>query len=374
MIIKETFIVPGYYEEFSCKCGECRHTCCSGLAVNISRNEFFHLVGMACSDKLRRKLDDALKVRDDADENRYAQIVPDWYGNCHLLNEDGFCMLQRECTEEALTAVCRYFPRSPKTEYGYECSCSAGCEKVTELLMKYKLPMKFTEKEMSFTLPSYGKPADEKISAFYFRVQMQLIHIMQDRERLIPERIETAGSFLKNLEPFIESKDIDMAEKEMSRAEKAEGFSVLPETEDITKIMKLIDWCGKEYASLAEYAGRIPWDLDTIMLNAAENRLILKQSGLFVFFEQLLVNDIFYMFSPFTGSRIKFSDEYEVLKIIYSMMMIFSAYNSENEVMLTDCMSAFFRAVELTDFRHNMIVLMHEDDDNGNDNDNGNAA
>ena len=49
MKIKETFLTPDYYNHFCCKCGDCRHTCCQGLTVNITQDELAKKVGKSRS-------------------------------------------------------------------------------------------------------------------------------------------------------------------------------------------------------------------------------------------------------------------------------------------------------------------------------------
>lgn len=34
------FLVPDDYADFSCKCGQCRHTCCDGWAVTFPREDY----------------------------------------------------------------------------------------------------------------------------------------------------------------------------------------------------------------------------------------------------------------------------------------------------------------------------------------------
>lgn len=146
---KKTVLMPDYFDSFRCKCGLCRTVCCGGWGISLSLEEYFRLIGIDCSEELRRKLDCAFAVADDSTPERYALMQPSYDGRCRMIREDGLCGLQCECGEGVLPAVCRMYPRSYRKSEPCEAVCSCSCEGVTELLMRDG-PLTFVCKEIPF--------------------------------------------------------------------------------------------------------------------------------------------------------------------------------------------------------------------------------
>lgn len=169
-------IKTDYYDNFKCKCGDCRSVCCGGWGITVSDEEYFRLLGLDCPPELRYILDCALAVVDCPCQQRYAMMKPSYTGKCRLINDEGLCSLQIACGEDVLPAVCRMYPRSlTETHAG----CSASCERVVEMLMR-DAPLSFSAplpepmagyvnslSPQSGPLPQRGslKPLKERIAA-----------------------------------------------------------------------------------------------------------------------------------------------------------------------------------------------------------------
>ena len=136
MITKKEFIVPTYYKDFVCKCGDCRTPCCGGWSVTVSMREYFELLSLECSDELRHKINCALTVINGGNENAYARLTPSWLGTCHLQREDGLCAVHAECGEWSLPNICRVYPRCARSGEILRLCCSSSCEKTVELFME----------------------------------------------------------------------------------------------------------------------------------------------------------------------------------------------------------------------------------------------
>ena len=184
----QTFTVPDYYPGFVCKAGKCRRNCCFGWHITVSMNDYFRLVGLDCSPDLRSRLDRALHILHDATPERYAEFSRTYTGECPLIRPDGLCALQRECGEDALSSVCRYYPRSPRTLHGSECSLSVTCEGVCETLFAKKDKMRFVKRELEF---KYDLPParDDLVTRFYERTRKLFTDILQDRDHTVSERL-----------------------------------------------------------------------------------------------------------------------------------------------------------------------------------------
>ncbi|MDD2648035.1 MAG: flagellin lysine-N-methylase [Eubacteriales bacterium] len=142
--MKNEFIAPDYYEDFMCKCGECRNSCCLGWPISVSMKEYFNLIGIECSDKLHHEIECALHLRDEPESGDYAVISQNWLGDCPMHGKDGLCALQRECGEGVLPRLCRVYPRRLEAAGGLKKAvCSNSCEKVIELMMNRETPLSF---------------------------------------------------------------------------------------------------------------------------------------------------------------------------------------------------------------------------------------
>lgn len=187
------YCVPEYYDGFQCKAGNCRCSCCKGWGISMSMRDYFRLVGMACPEGLRRKLDVALYRLKDATEDRYAQILPDWRGDCPMHLPNGYCQLQCECGEAALPSICRYYPRASRTAFEYACACSNSCEAVLEALFRREEPLKFYRRKLAFDTPEESFEGPAWVTVRYPEVRDLCIETVQDRKTRLPDRLNLLG-------------------------------------------------------------------------------------------------------------------------------------------------------------------------------------
>jgi len=145
-------IVPDYYKDFKCKCGECRHSCCMGWRVTVSQDEYFRLLGMECSPDVRRRIDCAFFTVSTPSPERFAEIKHNYLGRCPIQREDGLCTLHFECGEEALPTICRTYPRNMIYCIMGEGACANSCEKTIELLIEKKDSLGFEEVESPISM------------------------------------------------------------------------------------------------------------------------------------------------------------------------------------------------------------------------------
>lgn len=182
------FLVPDYYPKFACKCGDCRSTCCQGWGIPISMEEYFNLIGRECSPLLRQRLDAAFHLADKRSPEHYAMVTPRFDGHCRLQADDGYCMLQRECGEDAIPTVCRYYPRAPRLSPFPECCTSASCEKTLELLFADTNPVEYVPMELTFRItepPTTDFPADR-----YIAIRIEAFALLGDRSLSFSQRVE----------------------------------------------------------------------------------------------------------------------------------------------------------------------------------------
>lgn len=118
-------VYPGYYEEFKCIAGRCRHTCCIGWEIDIDE-------GSLCR---YEKLDGEFgqKVRCSISYEGSPHFLLKKGDRCPFLNEDNLCDMILNLGEESLCEICTYHPRfrnffSDCEEIGLGLCCEAAAE------------------------------------------------------------------------------------------------------------------------------------------------------------------------------------------------------------------------------------------------------
>lgn len=201
-------LVPDYFEEFHCKCGDCRHPCCDGWGINIGEHEYFRLLGIACSERLRHKLDDAFVVSENASPESYASIHPNYLEQCPMLDSDGLCLLQKEKGERIQPLICRVYPRAVK-KYGshHEICMSCSCEETVEKLMEQKTPLSLHE--IDYRLPFDGMKVYPQ-NAEKDRIRHSAITMMSNGSIPLVERLGIIGNCV--CEEPLKPNDVSRAE------------------------------------------------------------------------------------------------------------------------------------------------------------------
>ena len=143
-------IIPEGFNDFSCKGGACRHTCCQVWEIDIDEDTaaYYSQLPGKLGDDLRRAM-----VRE-KDGTWHFRLNPEGY--CYLLDPDGLCRVIKEQGEDALCDICTVHPRVFTYVYEYIlCGTGLCCEKTCEILSALPGPLHFTQEETgeSFTFP-----------------------------------------------------------------------------------------------------------------------------------------------------------------------------------------------------------------------------
>ena len=245
----KTYTAPEYYKHFLCKCGKCRNTCCGGWGISLTMSEYYRLIGLDCSSELRQKLDCAFYRSDNPSPERFALINRRFDGKFPLQREDGLCGIQKECGEDVISSVCRYYPRSIKNTAPPECCCSSSCEAVIELLLKIKTPLRFEKLSIEFEIPddelseehAEEKYKYEKLINMHFNPEVinniigkstilrnTSVKIMQNRNIPISSRFSLLRHFFSEIDlMFMHAGNIaNKPEKEKNPAEHSDSQSL----------------------------------------------------------------------------------------------------------------------------------------------------
>lgn len=366
------FLAPDYAPDFHCKCGACRHTCCTGWEVTVTLADYFRLLSVPCSPALRRRLDTALHLVENPSEERYACILPDWQGRCPMQRADGLCALECECGAEALSLTCRMFPRGVRTADGDEYSCSGACEAVLEALFAREAPLAFHPVPLTVEAP-LPPPLVTGEAARESRAIRQLCRLMlQRRAWSLPQRI-------LGLERLLTA----IAAAPTARLAAARHAFELPEAPFPAEVPPL---AALEYrrrialrlmdgsASLREY---LPETLAALGLTAdapageealaASRAALARFAGRFpaweVYAEHMLVNHVFYRGFPYTEHPAAPAEGALSLAAVYAMLRLLAVgWTAEHprQEDLVDVCAAALRLMEHSSFDWNALVLLEQ--------------
>ena len=329
------WLEPDYFEDFRCKCGECRSCCCNGWDIAVSSEEYFRLIGLDCSAELHHRLECAFRVPENPSPERFRLISSNWLGECPMRDRDGLCMLQKECGEDVLPEICRVYPRSLKKEGELlQACCSNGCEAVVEALIeKQKLGFRIARLHAR---PELTEAADVQ-QLMLGRLCMECL---QDRSKPLRSRIlevrrqvcgecGRAGTIREGFAAFERALPV------------LERRSLEPYRETA---LSLWGNAGKYAAAAAEFENCFPdWER---------------------WMENLLINHMVYMNFPRADARMSYAESLKGLCGTWALLRLVciahTAAHREIEAFV-DAAAAVFRLVEHSSFYYNSHVLLENE-------------
>lgn len=371
--MKETheFLVPDYYEHFTCKMGGCRTACCEGWPISFSLEDYYHLMSEECSPELRSKLDKGLHIKLSPTPDAYAEIAPGYDGACPMRMKDGRCALHAEMGERALSYICRLYPRGVRTENGYECSCANSCEAVLELLFSRDEPLEFVKRELTFDLPKSGKPA------VFFEtlgreqeIRLWLIRHMQNQTLTMPLRMMAMGHALAALDEALSARD----EKEVDRLLRGQRRIKPLQATELTQghldfglriageMIKLLDERSNSIRSYGEDAlAYFDHSFDRYVEARDHFERVLPKWD--IWFEHMMVNHMFFSRFPFQDRPVSLPDEFIALCAVYSLLRFLGIGYMRDKTDVSafaDVAAAVFRLVDHTAFDRYAAHMMKE--------------
>ena len=389
MSFRHIYTVPSYYPDFHCKAGECRHPCCTGWDIAISMNEYFRMLGMECSPELRRRLDTAFHLAEEPSENHYAVISPRWDGDCPLHLPNGYCRLQCECGEGAIPSVCRYYPRSPKSKYAYQCQCSNSCEAVVEMLFDRVEPLTFVRQRLSFHIVEELTHEHDPIARLFPAIQRACLHILQDRTRPFSLRMRHLGELTLIM-------DVPYRQGNAAGLHAVLPFSAVAGNADeeneqlplndrellcaLTYLRDYLCWIEENNAQLSEEAIKalrlldipqtgalLPSAVSLWHTYAEQMDLLFPEQERML--EQIFVNHLCYDSFPLSPDHHNLWDSYIAFCTAYALVRVLSVChlaiceqespktNADRTAAYADIVSAVFRLVGHTNFVRNTAIL-----------------
>ena len=361
---KKHMLIPDYYTSFRCKIDRCRAACCNGWPVTFSMRDYFRLLSLNCTEQTKSRLDRALHLTTHPTEEEYALILPGYDGNCPMFMKDGRCSIQAELDENALPTVCRLYPRGIRE---MEASCSNSCEAVVELLHR-KEAIRFDE-----TGPVEETVQTRRIHFFETGgretgIRLWLISFIQDRRYALPERLYRMGKALRLMDEALISHDSDKIqslltdEKKVDAVfEKADRHEALQNVCAMLEKLDLISDNIREYGSIA--VRRLSCD-DKREYHDAMLQFLNTAPDWEAWFENLLVNHMFFSQFPFQDRPVSLTEEITALFSVYALLrfMTIGAGDGTTE-RLVDIIAALFRLVDHTQFDRLAVPLLHNSRD-----------
>ena len=324
-----------YFDTFECKCGACRHTCCTGWSISVNMKDYFRLIGMDCSDALHDRLERAFRDPEIPSPDRFKMISPDWLGECPLHDSDGLCMLHRELGSACLPAICRLYPRSIRIEGGVRrACCSNSCEAVIETLMRQEqLTIVRRERDLEVGI------AEEKIDlAPTFRA----VDVIHDRSLPLTERIDKICAQLG-----AEARtDLSPAEAFRRR------LSAMSALREMSKSLSAV---GEE--AFTRYAGADGYENFSCDIAAFERAYPEWERT----FENVMMNHLLYMDFPWADSRITPQQACVGLRAAYEAMRIICAAHTRfdhSPAAIADAIAGAFHVIEHSAFYYNINILL----------------
>ncbi len=353
---KRIFTVPDFYSEFKCKAGDCTKTCCHGWHITVSMKEYYSLLGLNCSSELRRRLDSGVYPLEAPKPERYAEFAKNYFGDCKMHGENGLCMIQCECGEDALPSVCRYYPRSPRTIYADECSVSASCEAVCELLMRKEEPIKLVKNELEF---KYDLPEHENgfISEFYSPVRERLIECLQNRAKPFAERLKNLVCEVFRINAILKENSSEKLRLyfEKNPLSSNEGMNIysLSREGELENVQRVFGRLSERF-SLDDYTEAVG-NLTFSEYEKKWEKLSLANPNMDRVFEQLFVNHVFYMGFPFVAEYGRGYDAcaaVSALSLLYAVLKVAITANTEECSFgeLSNIISDIFKVAETSNY------------------------
>ncbi len=359
--------VPDYYPNFACKGPECRACCCQGWDVSISLDEYFRLIGLDCSAPLRKKLDCAFYVLDQPDPSKYARIKKNYLGDCPLHGADGYCALQKEEGEEAIPAICRYYPRGPRLNPMNECSCACSCEATLELMFQDARPLAFHEEPLAFDIPGLEGPKSE--IPYYRDIRVLSISVLQDRSFSLPERLTRLGRMMKLLSAASGNgaHAMRLALKKCRLMARLAPVNKNPNDANLEALGELLHKLGGASRSVASY---VETAHSALGLGTEEALSRYQEASAHfdrvlpdwpIYFEHMLVNHIFFEQFPFADERESLYEEYVSLCAVFAFIRTLAVgymANKSDMRAFVDVCAAAFRLIDHSTFEYKALGLL----------------
>ena len=342
-----------YYKSFACKCGDCRDTCCHGWKITVTYDEYMRLDSLRADPSMESEISKLLEVLETPEHGMYAILRKNEKGSCHMLDRNGLCSLHKKYGADFLPSVCKLYPRSVKMGSCAELVCSAGCEKVCELLISSPEPFRIitVQKDYNGVIPECYKNAEERDA-----LREQAISAISDRSLSFEKRFDKLALLLPGGKGLSDHGNKTVAE--LSKR-------------IILLFCETSPAIGKYGRKAMEYLSDGNGNVDMAKYENAEKLASNALPHLEQYFEKLLVNHMVYEQYPYTFEEKGEKESGNALFAVYALVrfltvaavaestQITPASKEAAEKAFVDAASAAYRFTEHTDFYRNANIIIN---------------
>ena len=198
---------PKFYDNFNCSGNACNFNCCTGWAINLTKNDYMRGKNAKKSPELQKIFDATYKRnKKSVNDTLYGNFIFPESKVCPFLNEDKLCAIQLECGHKVLAQTCKIFPRQATTisnstvEYGI----SIGCEEVVRILMNLNSAVELVrsnENVLELMPESHTKPdRNNPVVNYYWEIKTMGLSILQSKNFSLDDKMLILGLALKKFD------------------------------------------------------------------------------------------------------------------------------------------------------------------------------
>ena len=201
---------PDYLKDFICDGGRCGAQCCRLWTVLVDGKTYGKY------QQLPKDWREELLSHLQEEENEAEKHAWDFgeQRECHFLQPDCLCRVQKELGEEFLGNTCAIYPRKPVDIGGsFQRSLSLSCPLAAELVIFRSAPIEFKWREIEMNRPAGWQEiacqkGEEGVAAAYLLLQDTGLNILQLKMPLT-ERLSALLAFLGEADKAVEEGDFE---------------------------------------------------------------------------------------------------------------------------------------------------------------------
>lgn len=245
--------IPDYYTSFQCLADKCKDSCCVGWEIDIDEDtlEYYESITGSFGTRLKEN------IIEDGEDTCFTLKN----GRCAFLNDKNLCDICIELGESSLCEICLEYPRFTM-EYGdtREKCLGLSCEEAGRLIFDREQPVTFQESYMEeqyeWQEEEYKEGEEEESwSESLELVRDYAIQIMQDRSRVVEDRVKRCLYFAENIQEAMNERKFekfaeiialdaenDIKEKgEVQETDEKLRFSLFKQRMELYKTLELLD-------------------------------------------------------------------------------------------------------------------------------------
>lgn len=242
-------IYPSYYKSFVCIADKCPDSCCHEWDVEVDE------ATAACYRAMEGEL--GADLRKDLYEEGGRTYLRNRDGRCPMWRADGLCRIQAELGHDALSNVCRQFPRLTQ-DYGYfvELGLEMSCPEAARIMLTNEGWDLISEEQAGGEEPDYDTGTMEILR----RSRPRAFEILADRRYTVQERLAIIIMYGYHIQSWIDGAEPEPFDSDLALKE-ARGFAGPGDTEAFLEFFRGLEILTDRWeARLERGSGGPVWD------------------------------------------------------------------------------------------------------------------